>query len=90
MDPVNRALHYVGTISAATTLAAAVVTLNPFLLPLVPVVGYAPPWIGHFIIEKNRPATFTYPLWSLRGDLRMLRLAVTGQLKEQLATLATA
>lgn len=88
-DPRNRALHYIGTVSAATTLAVAVVTANPFLLPVVPIVGYAPSWFGHFVIEKNRPATFTYPVWSLRGDLRMLRLAITGQIGDQLAALAT-
>jgi hypothetical protein len=76
--PVNRALHLAGTGAALATLAAS--TVNSMLLPLVPVVGYGPAWIGHFVIEKNRPATFTYPLWSLRGDLRMFRLAVTGRL----------
>ena len=89
-DPLNRALHYVGSVSAVTTLALSVATLNPFLLPVVPIVGYAPAWIGHFIIEKNKPASFKHPLWSLRGDFRMLRLAATGKIKGQLAALAPA
>ena len=42
--------------------------------------GTARPWIGHFFFEKNRPATFTYPLWSLRGDLRMYVLMLTGRM----------
>ncbi len=80
--PVNRALHVAGTGAALATLAAA--AFNPLLLPCVPVVGYAAAWVGHYLVEKNRPATFTYPLWSLRGDLRMFRLAVTGRLGPQL------
>lgn len=79
-DPRNRALHFAGTATALAVAATAVVTLNPLLLAALPVVGYGPAWVGHFIIEKNRPATFIHPLWSLRGDLRMFRLMATGQL----------
>lgn len=84
-DPLNRAFHYVGTSMAIGCVSTAVVTLNPLWLVPAPIVGYAPAWIGHFIIEKNRPATFKHPLWSLRGDFRMLRKFVTGQIDAELA-----
>jgi hypothetical protein len=82
--PVNRALHYVGTSAAIGCVAASVLTLRPAWLLAAPVVGYGPAWIGHFFFEKNKPATFEYPLWSLRADLKMLTLAVRGRMGEEL------
>jgi hypothetical protein len=81
-SPVSRGLHYVGTSSALAVLGLGVVTLNPFAVPTAMVCGYGAAWVGHFVVEKNRPATFTYPKWSLRGDLRMLKLKVTGRLHD--------
>ena len=80
----NRVLHYIGTTLACLTLMTALITLNPWLLLAVPVLGYGWAWVGHFFVEKNRPATFSYPVWSLMGDFVMLGLAVTGQLKDHL------
>jgi len=51
------------------------------------VLGYGFAWIGHFFFEKNQPATFTYPLWSLRGDFRMLRLTWAGKMGGEVARL---
>lgn len=78
--PVNRALHYVGTTAAIGAVAAAAVTLNPAWLLVAPVAGYGPAWIGHFVFEKNKPAAFEHPLWSLRGDLKMVSLALRGKM----------
>jgi hypothetical protein len=85
--PWNRALHYVGTSMALGTVGAAVVTLNPTWLILTPIVGYGPAWIGHFLIEGNKPATFSHPLWSLRADLKMLGLALRGQMAAEVTRL---
>lgn len=82
-NPTSRALHVVGTSLALGCLAVAPV-LPPALLA-APVVGYGFAWIGHGLFEKNKPATFTYPTWSLRGDFRMLRMILAGKMAGELA-----
>ncbi len=72
--PSTRALHFAGTMMVVAALVVAAVRLSPGWLLATPVLGYGPAWIAHFFFEKNRPATFTYPWWSLRGDFRMWRL----------------
>jgi hypothetical protein len=84
LDPVNRALHFLGTSLALAALAAAA-TLSPWWALVVPLAGYGPAWVGHFAFEKNRPATFRYPLWSLRGDLRMYGLLWRDRMDPELA-----
>lgn len=83
--PVSRTLHYFGTTVGTAVLLYALATQRWGFILLYPVIGYGCAWLGHFVFEKNRPATFTYPLWSLMGDYRMLFLAATGQLAEPLA-----
>lgn len=87
--PVTRALHFVGTHLGLLSVALAFV-ISPWMLAAAPLLGYGLAWIGHFFFEKNRPATFTYPLWSLRGDLRMLRLTWAGKMGDEVARLAGA
>jgi hypothetical protein len=71
--PVSRRLHVVGTLSMLAITVLALVTRNWRLVLAGIVIAYALAWIGHFVFEKNRPATFQYPLYSLRGDFTMLR-----------------
>lgn len=78
---VSRRLHVIGTLLALVLLTAAVVTRKWSLLWGVPVAGYAFAWAGHFLFERNRPATFRYPLYSLRGDITMLRDVLTGRIR---------
>jgi hypothetical protein len=83
MKPATRALHFGGTTLVLGCLAAAVL-VSPLWVAAAPVGGYLPAWIGHFLVERNRPATFTYPLWSLRGDFRMYRLMLLGRMDPEL------
>ena len=83
-DPTNRALHVAGTVAAVTTVGVAAALRKPKLALLAPVIGYGAAWVGHYMIEKNRPATFSHPVWSLMGDFKMAGMAVTGQLDDEL------
>lgn len=78
--PRTRALHYFGTGLALLLLLALLAGGGWWLLPVAVVTGYLFAWIGHLFVEKNRPATFTYPLWSLASDFRMFFLWVSGRL----------
>ena len=82
--PRTRALHYVGTSLVVAVAAFAIATGRYWWLLAMPVAGYFFAWLAHFAIEKNRPATFTYPLWSLAADFRMWWLWLTGRLGAEL------
>ena len=60
-------------------MGMALATRNAWWLLAMPVVGYGFAWVGHFFFEKNKPATFTYPAWSLMGDFKMFGETITGK-----------
>ena len=82
--PATRFWHYIGTLIALGVLVYAIATQNWWFLLAAIVPGYFFACVSHATIEKNRPATFTYPLWSLFSDFRMLFCFLTGQMGKEL------
>ena len=79
-NPTCRRLHYFGTTLGTSLAAFGLISGQWWMLLLLPLVGYGCAWVGHFKFERNRPATFDYPLWSFMGDYKMLALWATGRL----------
>lgn len=80
-NPVNRRLHFFGCVLVILILLYTVVTKTWLALILLPIVGYGFAWVGHYFVEKNRPATFTYPLYSFMGDWVMFKDIISGKIK---------
>ena len=78
--PGTRLLHLIGTSIALSTVAVFILIGRWWLFPFALIPGYGAAWIGHFFIEKNKPATFQYPLWSFMGDYKMIWMMLTGRL----------
>lgn len=80
-NPVNRRLHFFGCVLVILILLYAIFTQTWLALIALPIVGYGFAWIGHYFVEKNRPATFTYPLYSFMGDWVMFKDIITGKVQ---------
>jgi hypothetical protein len=85
--PATRWVHFLGSTLGLGILINAVATGAWATAPLALVSGYAFAWFSHFFIEKNRPATFTYPLWSFAGDWKMWAFMLSGRLTPELERL---
>jgi hypothetical protein len=79
--PVSRRLHFVGTMVVLTIPLVAVATRAPWLLGAMPIAGYGFAWIGHFFFERNRPATFAHPFYSLAADFVLFRDILVGRIR---------
>ncbi len=79
---LTRNLHFLGTSLCLLSLLLAVV-VSPWFLLAAPFLGYGFAWIGHLVFEKNRPATFEYPLWSLAADFHMFALMCAGRMDRE-------
>ena len=82
--PATRAWHYFGTTLVFAFGIAGAVTGATALFWAMPIAGYLFAWFAHFAVERNRPATFRYPLWSLYADFRMWAYWITGRLGPEL------
>ena len=76
-----RRLHFAGTLLVLTLMLAAIAMNEWRWLLALPVAGYGFAWLGHFAFEKNRPATFSHPWYSLVGDFAMFRDMLLGRIK---------
>lgn len=74
-----RKLHFIGTAGVVALLLLFFFTGNLMVLAALPFVGYGFAWVGHFGFEKNRPATFKHPFYSLLGDFKMFWDILTGK-----------
>lgn len=82
----NRNLHFLGTSLVFLCLIFALIHGAAWIL-LAPITGYGFAWAGHLFLEKNRPATFRHPLWSLRGDFHMFFLLCLGRMDSEMRRL---
>lgn len=83
-DPVNRNLHFVGSTIGLVCIGKAIKERKPSYLLLGLLGGYGCAWVGHFMIEKNKPATFKYPFKSFISDWLMFGTRISGKLDKEL------
>jgi hypothetical protein len=76
-----RRMHFVGSILVIVILFISIYSKNWLILISLPLIGYGFAWVGHFIFEKNRPATFSNPIYSLLGDWQMFFDILRGKIK---------
>jgi len=81
--PATRLLHLAGTLAGLGCIIWFLASGRWWLFPLGLIPGYGGAWIGHFFIEKNKPATFEYPLWSFIGDYKMVAMMLAGRMDKE-------
>ncbi len=76
---VCRALHLIGTLLVTLLFWFGALTSNLWVWLALPVIGYGPAWLGHYVFEKNKPATFGHPGMSLLCDWLMAKDMLIGR-----------
>ena len=82
-QPLTRLLHFAGTSLSLILLVWIIRSSNWIYFPLCLIIGYGFAWFSHFVIEKNKPATFKYPLWSFISDYKMMFFMLTGKMNAE-------
>ena len=77
----TKLMHFIGTSISIYFLIKFILSLNFLFILYALLSGYGFAWVGHFFIEKNKPATFKYPFYSLIGDYKMYLEILQGNLK---------
>ncbi len=80
-NPTCRRLHFVGSTLVLGCVLQLALTGHPIWVLYGLLCGYGFAWVGHFFFEKNRPATFKYPLYSFIGDWVMYADIWRGRIK---------
>lgn len=83
-DKTCQVLHFIGTSLVLFFLLFAIISQQFVYLWCCPLAGYAFAWVGHFFFEKNKPATFQYPFYSLASDFIMYFHIITFQLPQKM------
>lgn len=82
-QPLTRYLHFTGTALGLVLLIWILKSGSWYYFPLCFVIGYAFAWFSHFFVERNKPATFKYPFWSLISDYKMVWFMLTGKMNRE-------
>lgn len=82
-QPMTRVLHFIGTSLGLLSLAWFIWRGTWYYFPASLVIGYGFAWFAHFVVEKNKPATFQYPLWSFISDYKMMWYMLTGRMSRE-------
>lgn len=83
--PSTRTLHFIGSTIALFLAVAGVATGQYYLIALGLLPGYGFAWFSHFFVEKNKPASFSYPLWSFIADWKMWACILTGRISSEVS-----
>jgi hypothetical protein len=75
-----RRTHFIGSTLSLAALAMFAYGGNPWWIAAALAAGYGGAWIGHFVFEKNMPASFAQPLFSFRADWKMYWQMLTGKM----------